>query len=311
MKKATKILAAAGAAAVTAAAVTVKTVSDYAINSRSRMFRDRHAGEAPLPQSARTERVTIKNTDGIALTGHILRVQKPERIILAVHGWRSSWQHDFRDQCGMLEELGCEVLYIDQQAHGQSDGKYIGFGVKERFDCLEWLKYLEAHNERRLPIYLFGVSMGATTVMLASELIGSGRVCGIIADCGFTSAGDIWRYAINQKSKYGSDSFYRLSDIRCMRRAGYRGDTRSTVQALGNTDIPLLFIHGGEDRFVPTEMSRINFENCASEKRLVIVEGAKHARSCRVAPQLYRTELMNFFAKYDKIPETEEIYDNK
>ena len=142
---------------------------------------------------------------------------------------------------------------------------------------------------------LFPQYTARQNVMLASELIGSGRVRGIIADCGFTSAGDIWRYAIQQKARRGSRSFYRLSDLRCIRKAGYRGDTRSTVQALKNTDIPLLFFHGSEDKFVPTYMSRISYESCASKKRLVIVDGAKHNGSCRTDPIRYRRELENFF----------------
>ncbi len=310
MKIITKILTAAGAAAVTAAAVTVHTVSDYAINSRSRLFKDRHAGEKPLPQSLSAQKVTIKNTEGITLTGHLLKVQHPKRIVIAVHGWRSSWQHDFREQCPMLEQLHCDVLYIDQQAHGLSEGKYIGFGVNERFDCLKWLEFIESQNTKRLPIYLFGVSMGATTVMLASELIGHGRVNGIIADCGFTSAGDIWRYAIAMKSKYGNKSFYRMSDRICLRKAGYRGDTRSTLQALKNTDIPFLFFHGDDDSFVPAQMSKQNYNSCVSPKRLVIVPHAKHARSCLTDPQLYKTEVLHFFDQYDNSYKTEYRKDN-
>lgn len=303
MKNTFKILSAVGAASAAAAAATVAVVSDYAINSRSRLFGGRHAGEQPLPQSARAETVKIKNSAQMTLCGHFLHVENAERIILAVHGWRSSWQHDFRDQCALLEQLSCDVLYIDQRAHGESDGKYIGFGINERFDCLDWLRYIEEHNPRGLPVYLFGVSMGATSVMLASELIGKNRVRGIIADCGFTSAGDIWRCFIEQRSKYTGSCLYRLSDLRCLKRAGYRGDSRSTVQALKNTDIPFLFIHGGDDRFVPTEMSVKSFDSCASKKRLVIVPGAKHARSCRVAPELYRAELCSFFEKYDNLLE--------
>lgn len=295
MNKTAKILAAVGAAAASAAALTVSTVSDYAINARSKMFPDRHAGETPLPQSERTKQVTIQNSDGLKLTGHFLRANNPKRVVIAVHGWRSSWQHDFHSQCEILELLNCDILFIDQRAHGRSEGKYIGFGITERFDCLEWLDFIETHNQKNLPVYLFGISMGATTVMLASELIGSGRVRGIIADCGFTSAGDIWRYAIQQKARRGSRSFYCLSDLRCIRKAGYRGDTRSTVQALKNTDIPLLFFHGSEDKFVPTYMSRISYESCASKKRLVIVDGAKHNGSCRTDPIRYRRELENFF----------------
>lgn len=300
MKNVFKISTAVAAAAVTAAAVTLKTVSDYAISGRSRIGGKRHAGEQPLPYAAQAERVGITACDGTKLAGCWVRTPSPRRIVLAVHGWRSEWYHDFRDQCPMLMQLGCDVLYVDQRAHGNSGGDYIGFGVTERFDCLEWVRYIEDNNPDGLPVYLFGVSMGATTVMLASELLSSRRVHGIIADCGFTSAGDIWRYAIENKMKYGADAFYKLSDLRCYLKAGYHGDTRSTVQTLANTDIPVLFIHGGADKFVPTSMSYINYNACASKKTLLIVEGAKHARSCRTDPEKYRQALIKFFETDDK-----------
>ena len=292
MKTLTKATLAAGTAAVTAAAVAVDAITRNAIDAKVR----RHYEKMTLPDVARrTERVEIKSADGLTLVGHLLRVNRAKRFVIAVHGWRSSWQHDFNAQAALLEKLKCSVLYVDQRAHGGSGGRYICFGVKERFDVLRWLCYAEKHTS--LPIYLMGVSMGATSVMLASELISPGRVRGIIADCGFTSAGDIWRYMIQKRTRVGARAIYRAVDARCMMLAGFRGDTRSTVDALKNTEIPFLFIHGGDDRFVPTEMSKTNYAACQSDKRLFIVPGAKHGRSCLIDPEGYERELEEFFGK--------------
>lgn len=306
MKKTAKFLTAAGAAAVTAAAVAVRTVSEYAINPRSAVFKKNNSDMDSGCDGVAAETVRLKSCDGTVLVGHLVRAAHPERTVIAFHGWRSSWQHDFNAQLSVLDGLSCNVLYVDQRAQGASGGKYMGFGALERFDCLEWLKLVEAQNTQGLPVYLMGVSMGATTVMLASELIGSGRVNGIVADCGFTSAGDIWRYSISQKAKHGAGLMYKISDSRCRHLAGYGGDTRSASESLKNTDIPFLFFHGSEDRFVPTEMGYEVFESCASEKKLVITDGARHARSCSVDPERYTQELKMFFEKYDKSEKTEE-----
>ena len=66
------------------------------------------------------------------------------------------------------------------------------FGLIERFDCLEWVEWATAKCGSELPIYLCGVSMGATTVLMAAGLELPENVHGITADCGFTSPHAIW-----------------------------------------------------------------------------------------------------------------------
>lgn len=293
MRSALKLAAFTAAATVTAAAVSLDAVCARAIDGRvTPRFH-----KQTLPElAARTKAVNIKSFDGLTLAGRLLEVKDAKRLVIAAHGWRSGWQHDFHEQAAILERLGCSVLFIDQRAHGRSGGRYICFGAKERFDIISWLRFSE--KEFSLPVYLMGVSMGATSVMLASELTDRSHVKGAIADCGFTSAGDIWRYNIENRAPYGAAAIYRALDRRCCAAAGFHGDDRSTAQALANTDIPFLFIHGGGDRFVPTQMSIESHAACASDKRLIIVPGAKHGRSCLVDPQGYERALTEFFKEH-------------
>lgn len=133
------------------------------------------------------EQVEIISHDGIRLVGHWHSCENPKRVIVAMHGWRSSWSQD----CGMIadfwHENDCCVLYAEQRAHDNSEGDYMGFGLLERFDCLNWAKWVNEKTEKKLPIYLGGLSMGATTVLMTAGLDLPKNVKGIAADCAFTS----------------------------------------------------------------------------------------------------------------------------
>ena len=109
------------------------------------------------------EEVTIKNRDGMTLVGHWFEVKNAKRVVIFFHGWRSGWSTDFAPAIPFFKEEGCNLLLVEQRSHGKSDGEYIGFGVYERFDCLDWIEFASL-RANGLPVYLCGISMGASTV---------------------------------------------------------------------------------------------------------------------------------------------------
>lgn len=106
------------------------------------------------------KQVEITSQDGLKLVGHWYQDKKPKRVIVAMHGWCSLWTHDFGLISEFLHKNDCSVLYAEQRGQGNSDGEYMGFGLLERYDCLEWIKWGNERNGGNLPIYLDGVSMG-------------------------------------------------------------------------------------------------------------------------------------------------------
>lgn len=154
------------------------------------------AGEAFALRPHKT--VKIQSNDGTRLVGHWVAVENPKRVIIAMHGWRSVWHRDFGVIADFFKENGCSVLYAEQRGQGESGGEYIGFGLTERYDCLDWINWVNENAENPLPIYLCGVSMGAATVLMAAGLPLPENVCGIVADCGYTSAVDIWKHVAKQ-----------------------------------------------------------------------------------------------------------------
>lgn len=244
------------------------------------------------------EEVETVSSDGLRLVGHWYCPNEPERVIIAMHGWRSSWIGDFGAVAEFWHNNNCAVLYAEQRGQGNSDGEYIGFGLLERYDCLEWIKWV---NERvKLPVYLAGVSMGASTVLMTAGFELPNNVCGIMADCGFTSPKAIWKYVVENNIHIPYRLYGKAVDDACKRKIQYEADGYSCTEALQKCKVPVLFVHGTDDKFVPVEMTYENYKACASEKRLFIVPGAEHGMSYMVDTAGYQKEVLDFWAEHDK-----------
>ena len=124
--------------------------------------------------------------DGTRLVGHYFRTEGAKRTVIAFHGWRSAWYRDFAMIYDFWFKNDCSVLFVEQRGQKGSSGDYMGFGLLERFDCQSWVNYLTAREDTVTPLYLAGISMGASTVLMASGLNLPDCVHGILADCGFT-----------------------------------------------------------------------------------------------------------------------------
>ena len=245
------------------------------------------------------ETVSIASHDGIELVGHWYPCDAPKRIVIAMHGWRSSWCGDFGLIADFLHENQCSILFPEQRAQGNSGGEYMGFGVAERYDCLEWVRWVAENKSPELPIYLSGVSMGATTVLMTAGLELPDNVHGIVADCGFTSPEAIWKH-ITTNNLHLSYRLHRLMvESIYQRKSNDCSFDYSTTDALRSATAPVLLVHGTDDHFVPIEMSYENYIACASPKRLLVVPGADHGMSYLVDQDGYETAVKSFWKEFD------------
>lgn len=243
------------------------------------------------------EKVTIKSFDGLTLRGRLLMGVGDKRMLLLVHGYRSAALWDFPSVVRFYRKLGCSVLLIDQRACGESEGRYIGFGALERYDVQRWAWYLNSRFPE-IPLYMDGVSMGSTTVMLSLGLDLPDTLRGAIADCGFTSPFEIMRHV--QKSSFPHSGSWVVQGVRLMLMlfAHYDPAGCSTLDALKSCKVPLLLIHGDSDKFVPVEMTIANYNACASEKKMIIVPGAGHGESYVLDRPGCEKALREFFEAY-------------
>ena len=246
----------------------------------------------------KTRDVQIIGHGGVPLMGHILIPDKPKRVIIAVHGWRGSWSRDFGLVSDFWYSSDAAVIYVEQRGQQESGGDYITFGLCERYDVIAWARWA-AEKFRGLPIYLCGISMGASSVLMTADLELPYEVRGIIADSGFTSPTDIWSYVVNHNLHLPYNLYKRATGRICRRKIGFSPDDCSTLTALEKCKIPVLFIHGTEDSFVPVEMTYKNFNACNSPKRLFVVPGANHCMCYYLDKQGYENQMSSFWQEYD------------
>lgn len=240
------------------------------------------------------EEIYIKSHDGLKLFGRYYKRDRTDIVKLDFHGYRSHAYRDFSGNNEINKVLGLSSILVDQRSHGKSDGKAICFGVKERFDVLSWVNYTTEHFGKDTKIILSGVSMGASTVLMASELDLPENVVGIIADCPYSSPRDIILKVAHDR-KLNGKLLFPLVKLSAKIFAKTDIDASSPADAVKNTNIPILIIHGDDDRFVPFNMGRKIFEACASKnKRFLGVEGAGHALSYYCNPQGYMNTVKEF-----------------
>lgn len=264
------------------------------------LFHGKNDPAAAALKALPREDVTIQSNDGLTLYGRIFVPEQPKRVILLMHGWRSSWRKDYGVLVKGLLARDCILCFPDERAHGKSEGKYITYGFREKEDCVLWANFL-AQRYPDFPLYLWGMSMGATTVMLASGQKGLPKqLCGIVADCGFTCAKEEFQHLIRQKLP-GTEKFLtELYRRRFLHRCGFDIAGENTAEALKRNPYPILFFHGNNDVFVPTEMTKRNYAAAIAEKEMVLIDGAAHCKSFHVDPDTCFAKAEDFFARCEE-----------
>lgn len=239
------------------------------------------------------EEVRIKSRDGLVLYAKYYSVADGAPLRIMFHGYRSMAERDFSG--GIKEALdgGFNVLLVDQRAHGKSEGKTITFGIKERYDCLDWVNYAVRRFGREQKIFLCGISMGAATVLMASATEMPPGVIGIIADCGYTSPGAIIKKVLSDmKLPVRITYFFIRNGAKLFGK--FDPDEYGADKAMPVCKVPVFFVHGEDDRFVPCEMTRENYRLCASEKTLITVPDAGHGLSYLLDEERYKAEVKKF-----------------
>lgn len=247
-----------------------------------------------------SEHVTIKSRDGLTLHGDLYLAENPsKRTAILFHGYTSCGMNDCPTMAEYFMERGYNTLIVDQRSHGKSEGAYIGFGILDRFDCLKWIEYVIGRLGAESEIVLYGVSMGATTVLMASGLDAMpDNLKAVIADCAFTSPYEVFTHILKRDYHLPPHPIMDINERMCRRKAGYGFKDYSTLDAVKKAPCPILFIHGKEDLFVPTEMSVRNYESCTGEKRLLLVDNAGHAASLYENMELYENTVTEFLNAY-------------
>ncbi len=247
---------------------------------------------------ATSEDVYIESDDGLKLHGYygLNTSTDSHKYIVLLHGYTGRGL-DMAYFARHYYVQGWNYLVMDHRAHGQSEGKYIGMGWLDRLDILKWIDLI-IERDPQAEIALHGVSMGGATVMMVTGENLPPNVKAAVEDCGYTSVYD--EFANQLKDMFGLPPFpiipaaELVTDI----RAGYTFKEASSVKQVAKSVTPTLFIHGSDDTFVDFSMLDVVYEAASCEKEKLVVEGAGHARSQAVAPELYWSTVDAFLARY-------------
>ena len=237
---------------------------------------------------------------------------KVDKKLLADQNWlkKQNYQNWYEESA--TDNLKLRAIYLPAEnktnktiivAHGysgQSQGKYITFGWPDRLDYVKWIKQVIAKKGSDSQIGLFGVSMGGATVMMVSGERLPKQVKAIVEDCGYSSIESELSEQLKQQFNLPKEPMITAARIMGTIRVGYDFGKGSSTKQLEKNKLPIFFIHGDSDTFVPTKMVYENYKATSAPKKLWVTKNTGHANSYNNHPKEYQKRVKEFFNKYLK-----------
>lgn len=243
-----------------------------------------------------TEERLLFSEDGLCLRGLLLKGQPGDPWVILCHGYTGRAE-DMADFARRFHDRGYQVLMPDARGHGKSEGDYIGMGWPDRRDIVRWAQYL-VWKEQAGQVVLLGVSMGGATVMMASGEELPAQVCAIVEDCGFTSAWDEFHYQLKMLFHLPAFPLLHVTELYTRVKAGFSLLQASALKQVTKCRVPMLFIHGKKDTFVPFGMLQPLYEAANCPKECFVVENAGHGESKMAEPVVYWDRIFGFLGQY-------------
>lgn len=237
----------------------------------------------------------IESYDKLQLHSYVVS-QNSNKWAIVVHGYGGSGKL-MSDKSKYFYDMGYNVLIPDLRGHGKSEGDYIGMGWKDRLDIISWINFIIKENPNA-EIVLHGTSMGAATVLMTSGENLPSNVKAIVADCAYTSAWDEFSYQLETYLKVPPYYILNVTNMVTKLKAGYSLKEASALECVKKATVPILYIHGDKDKFVPYSMMDKLYDATNSPKEKLTIEGGEHANSDLVSPFLYWLTVEDFLNQY-------------
>lgn len=245
------------------------------------------------------EKLSVLSKDGLRLRGDLFQHPKARGTALLLPGWTDVKEYLYAE-AKLLHDCGLNVLVVDERAHGESEGEYTTFGAKESEDAWQWIELLKTMGHQKLMI--MGRSMGAATTMLAAAKDTEHTLLCAIEDAGFTSMHDEMTYFVRHRAGWVPPLLFSiliaLATPIIKKRAGFDVAAASPIAHLPECKVPMLFIHGQEDRFVPYHMMPALFKAHPGPKESLSVPGAAHVCSLLEDTAGYQKTVQAFIDRY-------------
>ena len=251
-------------------------------------------------RALKSEDFYIKSFDGLTLHAKYFEYDKNAVTEIMFHGYRGSAERDLSGGVQRCFALGRNILLVDQRTSCGSEGHVISFGINEHRDCLSWIDFAIQQFGPDVKLVLTGISMGASTVLMAAGKELPPNVVGVLADCGFSSAKKIIKKCARD-IRVPDTLIYPFIKLGAKIFGHFDLEEYSPLEAMKTCKLPVIFLHGETDDFVPCDMSRELYEVCQSPKRLVTIPDAGHGLVYVVDNDTYFKEVCDFFTE-NKIP---------
>ena len=241
----------------------------------------------------------IINRKGRQLHAMFASAAKPtDKTAVIVHGYTDNAIRMLMIGYLYNNDLNYNILLPDLQDNGLSEGPAIQMGWKDRLDVLNWMNIANDIFGQHTQMVVHGISMGAATTMMVSGEAQQPFVKCFVEDCGYTSVWD--EFSFQLKDMFGLPEFplmYTTSWL-CNAKYGWNFQEASSLEQVKKCSLPMFFIHGDADTYVPTRMVYPLYEAKSEPKELWIVPGATHAMSYKDYPQEYTERVKKFVGKY-------------
>ncbi len=246
------------------------------------------------------KRFEIKSNDGLNLVAHYyVQPQGSKKTAILVHGHHSNGFEGYAATGLAYIRQGYNILLPDNRSCGESEGQWCTFGLKESKDILAWLNYLIKETPEN-SFVLHGCSLGGATVCMCSNLNLPKQVKAIVSDCAYSNIASQIAYTIKVTAHLPGGIFMPGVSFWFKHLTGISLDSDSPLKAVKQAKVPMFFIHGGSDRYVLPENSKLLYKECPTEKELVIIPGAGHAAARYVGQDKYERPLFKFLDRYTK-----------
>lgn len=239
-------------------------------------------------------RISIPGYDGTVLNCDLYERREADTLVIFFHGYRSGPKMNFSFQARDLYQNGCSIAFAYERAHNGLEGKNIGLGAIEKHDVKNWCTYFRKNGKEKRA-FVYGMSMGSTSVGLASDSLPTDYVSGLVLDSGYQSVyGQIKKECV----KRHLPAKLLMPYIVLAAKLILREDIRDTVSFhLNNCSFPILFIHGKDDSTADFEKTADLYEKYSGKKTLLLTENAEHTVSYIEGKERAKNALLTFISE--------------
>lgn len=194
--------------------------------------------------------------------------------------------------------MGFNVILPHMVGHDSDTVRYCSMGYHDKIMIVDWINYIVNLNPDA-KILMHGVSMGSATTMLVTGEDIPANVVSAVADCGYTSCWDEYKYQAKQMFHLPAFPVLYSANAASKRRKNFDFRQCAPIDAVKRSKTPTMFVHGADDDFVPYRMMQPLYDNCAApDKQMLTVPGSFHANAAFADNELYWNNVTEFISKY-------------